>query len=59
VRQQLTLLQRYEDKKSIEEVETMHNHLKALLAEAQNDEGDMELRNSKFSRHFATFTDII
>jgi hypothetical protein len=37
----------------------MHNHLKALLAEAQNDEGDMELRNSKFSRHFATFTDII
>lgn len=46
IRKYLTIIQRYNDKKTIDEVETMQRTLLALLAEARNDDSNHELRTS-------------
>lgn len=46
-RKQLTILQRYEDRTTIGEVQEMQHTLKALLAAAQNDDTNKELQESE------------
>ena len=46
-RKQLTILQRYEDRTTIGEVQEMQRTLKALLAAAQNDDTNKELQESE------------
>ena len=46
-RKQLTLLHQYDDQTSTQEVDGMVSMLKALLAEARNDESNTALRNSE------------
>ena len=47
-RKHLALVQRYKDKDTLNAVEDMHRTLQAMLAEAQNDDTKMDLRQSKF-----------
>ena len=47
-RKHLTLVQWYKDKDTLNTMEDMHQTLQAMLAEAQNNDMKMDLRQSKF-----------
>lgn len=50
-RKQLTILQRYEDKAMISEVQDIQRTLRALLAAVQNDDTNKELQECKYCIH--------